>query len=312
MHTPATSPKRLTPYEAAQVESIARWKSTQPSPFAEIVRNITLPVANLCEKFIPDRLANSAIVGASRVAELTAGHKDIEHRAGVSNLTELRNKHLEECDRLAARVGAIALVWATAQGALTGFFGAITTLVDIPLAITLSLRTIRRIGFCYGYTLDHPHDRTLVLRILITATAGSLATKRRRLDQVREFKHVVIEETEEEIIADEAISFLFQLEVFEALPGIGAISGALLNLAFMRRVEVTATRVFQERWLEDCGKVHAIKPAPVHARRLATGWRATFDRAVIAGTYSVGYAVALPVCFMGGLFRPASAFSSAP
>lgn len=36
-------------------------------------------------------------------------------------------------------------------------------------------------------------------------------------------------------------------------------SGALLNLSFMRRVDVTARRVFQERWLKENGKIEAPK-----------------------------------------------------
>ena len=79
-------------------------------------------------------------------------------------------------------------------------------------------------------------------------------------------KNLIIEETQEEILGDELLSFLFQLEIFEEVPGVGAISGALLNLAFIRRIDVTARRVFQERWLQDDGKVVEIAPAVVHER----------------------------------------------
>ena len=42
---------------------------------------------------------------------------------------------------------------------------------------------------------------------------------------------------EEEIIGQELASILFQLEMFEEVPGVGAASGALLNLAWIRRVD---------------------------------------------------------------------------
>jgi EcsC protein family len=295
--------KTLSPYEAEQVEQIARWKSTPPNALSELFKLITTSASNLVEKVIPEKLVVGAIEKAYNASELIAGQDDIRRQAGVSQLGELRNKPLEECDRLAVRVGLAARTWATVEGAATGAGGVLTTLIDIPLLFILSLRTILRVGHCYGYSLDHPHDRTFVLGILIAATSGSLATKRKRLDQLREIKHLLVEETQEEILADEALSILFQLEIFEEVPGVGLASGALLNLAFVRRVDITARRVFQERWLEDNGKVHIIKPAAVHDRHLVHGWRGAFGRVVYSGFYSVGFGAGLPVCIVASLFR---------
>jgi hypothetical protein len=296
----------LTPYESARIEQIATWKSSSPNPFSELFKMVTLPVANLVEKVIPDQLVQAALDKAYSASELLAGQADLMRRAGVSQLGELKRKPLQECDRLAAHVGTAALVWATIEGAATGAGGVLTTLIDIPLLFVLSIRTILRIGHCYGYSLDHPHDRGFVLGILIAATSGSLTTKRRRIQQIRELKELLVEETQEEILADEALSLLFQLEIFEEAPGVGLISGALLNLAFIRRIEITARRIFQERWLEDNGKVDVIEPAVVHERHLVPGWRGAFGRAAYSGIYSVGFSVSLPVYLAASLFRSAN------
>lgn len=295
--------KRLTPYESEQIEQIARWKSTPPNPISELFKNVTLRGSDLVEKLTPDQWVVTTIEKAYSVAEKLAGQEDIRREAGVGQLAELRNRPLEECDRLALRVSAASLTWATVEGAATGAGGALTTLIDMPLLFVLSLRTILKVGHCYGYTLDRPHDRSVVLGILIAATSGSLATKRKRIDQLRDIKHLLVEETQEEILADEALSVLFQLEIFEAVPGIGLISGAVLNLAFVRRIDITVRRVFQERWLEDNHKVHVIKPAPVHERHLLEGWRGTLGRAAYAGSYSVGFGLTLPVFLVAALFR---------
>ena len=146
-----------------------------------------------------------------------------------------------------------------------------TTLVDVPLLFALSLRTVLKIGHCYGYPLEQDKDQHFVLGVLLTALSGSL-TRSHRLNRLRELEELLIVETQEEILTEELWSFLFQLEIFEAVPGVGVISGALLNLAFMQRVDATAQWVFQERWLRDNGKVDAIAPALVAARHLAGGW----------------------------------------
>jgi hypothetical protein len=295
--------RTLTPYETEQVREIALWKSTPPNPFSELVKSITTSLTDLVEKMIPDQWVIAAIQQGYRVSELVAGQDDIKRRAGVAQLVELRKKPLEECDRLADGVTVAAQIWATVEGAATGAGGALTTAIDLPLLFVLSLRTILRVGHCYGYTLDHPNDQKFVLGILVAATSGSLATRRKRLDRLREVEHLLVEETEEEILADELLSLLFQLEIFAEVPGVGLISGALLNLLFIRRVDITARRVFQERWLEDNGKVHVIKPVDVHASQLVHGWRGAVGRLAYSSCYATSFGVSFPAYVVRSLFR---------
>ena len=245
-----------------------------------------------------------AIEKAYEVSELLSGREAVQRLAGVKDLKELREKPLEECDRLAFRVSVESQTLATVEGAVTGAGGVLTTLIDLPLLFVLSLRTILKIGHCYGYPLDHGKDQQFVLGVLVAATSGSLEIKQRRLEQLRELEDLLIEETQQEIVAEEALSLLFQLEIFEQIPGVGAISGALLNLAFMRRVDQTAQRVFQERWLRHNGKVHTILPAPIHERHLVGGWAGALGRAVYSSSYGLAFGVTLPASFVASLVSP--------
>ena len=303
--TKAAQPK-LTPYESEQIQQIAAWKSSPPNPFSELFKSITLPIADFVEKVIPDDPVKVAIEKSYDAAERLAAKEDIKRQAGVQNLDELWHKSLEECDRLTSRVSAAAQTWATIEGALTGAGGVITTFIDVPVLFVLSLRTILRIGHCYGFSLEEPKDQRFVLGVLIAATSGSLALRRKRLDRLREIEHLLLEETQEEVLTEEALSILFQLEIFEQVPGVGAISGAVLNLAFIRKVDITARRVFQERWLQHNGKVHVIDPAAVHERHLAPGWNGTLGRAAYAGVYSLSFGAALPVHFVSSIVRSIS------
>ncbi len=245
----------------------------------------------------------AAIERSYDIAERLAGQEDIRRRAGVQDLHELRGQPLEVCDRLAREVGLTARTLAVVEGAATGAGGVLTTLVDVPLLFILSLRTIFKIGHCYGYPLEHNKGRHFVLGVLLAALSGSIETRRHRLKRLRELEELLIVETQEEVITEELLSFLFQLEIFEEVPGVGAISGALLNLAFMHRVDMTAQRVFQERWLRDNGKVDVIAPAPESAQLLAHGWAGALGRVAYAGCYGLGFSVALPVYAVATLFR---------
>jgi hypothetical protein len=301
---PETGRTELTAYESEQVQKIAAWKSQPPNPLSELWKRITIPGARAVEKFVPKRVVRGVIEKSYDAAERLAGRDDIRRRAGVADLAELRDKPLEECDRLAYQVGVAAQTLAIAEGAATGAGGVLTTLLDVPLLFTLSLRTIIRIGLCYGYPLEHRKGRHFVLGLLVTAVSHSLETRQRRLLRLRELEDLLIEETEEEILADELLSFLFQLEIFEEVPGVGVISGALFNVAFLRRIDVTARRVFQERWLHDSGKVDVIAPAPAQTRYSARGWTGALGRLAYSGCYGLGFGVALPVYAVATLLRP--------
>jgi EcsC protein family len=293
---------QLTDYEADQVRQIAFWKSRPPNPVAEIFRRITLPGAKLAKKVVPDALVRTAIDQTFELAERLVGKEDATRRAGVEDLSDLHKKPLEACDRLALQTGVSSQVFATAEGAATGAGGILTTLLDIPLLFILSLRTIIKIGHCYGYPLNQRRDRHFVIGALIAALSGTLEMRRKRLDELHELEDMLIADTQEELLSEELLSILFQLEVFEGIPGIGAISGAVLNLAYMRRVDNTARRVFQERWLRDNGKVRSIAPATVHSRDLAIGWAGALRRAAYSGCYTAGFGLALPVCVLASLF----------
>ena len=297
-------PRSLSAYEAEQVGRIAAWKSQPPHPVAELWKTVAGAGANLVEKVIPDRIAELAIVKADDLAEALASRREIERRAGVNDLSELRHRPLRECDRMAKQVGRTALAISTAEGAATGAGGVFTTLIDVPILFTLALRTIRKIAYCYGYPLEGPRGSATVNGVLVVALSGSLELRRTRLHRLRELEDLIIEETEEDVLTDEALSFLFQLEVFEEIPGLGAISGAILNAAFLRRVDVTTRRIFQERWLRDTGKVAEIEPAEAHPRLLAPGISGALGRLAYSGMYAIGFGAALPVYAVSAMAGP--------
>ena len=225
---------QLTAYESDQIAQIAVWKSRPPNPLSEILYRVTLPTAKFVEKFIPNAAVRVSIEQSIELAIRLSGKEEVKRRAGVDDLSDLRKKELLACDRLALQTGVSSQVFSTVEGAVTGAGGALTTLVDIPLLFILSLCTILKIGHCYGYSLDQRRDRHFVLGLLIAAISGTPETKRQRIDDLQELEDLLIEETQQEILAEEIMSILFQLEIFGAIPGVGTISGAVLNLTFMR------------------------------------------------------------------------------
>ena len=263
--------QRLTAYEVKQVEQIAAWKSKPPNLIAELWNLTVLQAAKVVTAVIPETVVRTAIESSYKAARFFAPPRRVARRAGVGDITDLRQRSLEECDRLAQGVINAACIVAMAEGAATGAGGAWSTLLDVPVLFVSALRAIIQMSHCYGYPSDQAADRYFNLGILTVATAGTVAIRLERLDQLQDLADLLVEETQVDVIRSELLSFLFQLELFEDVPGIGIASGTLLNMSFMRRVCVAVRRVFQERWLKDNGKVQAIAPAIGSAPTLRLG-----------------------------------------
>ena len=69
----------------------------------------------------------------------------------------------------------------------------------------------------------------------------------------------------------------------------------VLDYAFVRRVDGTARRVFQERWLRANGKVESIPPAAESRRRGSIeGVVAAASEVAYVGAYGVSFGVTFP------------------
>lgn len=300
----------LTDYEADAVARIAAWKGEHPLIIGEVYRMVADRVADIVERVIPDSAARQGVRWTYDAAEATAMREQVVRWSGVQQLADLHEQPLEACDQIAHRIGRNAELVAAAEGALTGAGGVFTTLLDVPLLCGVALRTIIRIGYCYGYPLDRKTDRAYVLGILVAALANTRERKQHFLVRLKDIEHLLLEEAQENLVAEEAASLLFQLEIFEEIPGVGAISGALLNYSSLARVERAARHVFQERWLRDHGKVQHIEPAADVGRVPAAGdWAGIVARAAYGGSYYLGFGAAFPFYAAAALLPRENAFA---
>lgn len=290
----------LSEYETAQVERIAAWKGAYPNPVGELLRRTALPVARVVEKLIPNRLALASIDAAYRAAMITSGRPD-QGRDEEATKTSSSSANLEDCDRQSRMVGTFAQGIGTVEGAFTGAGGVWTTVLDIPLLFTLCLRTILKIGHCYGFALNQPRDKAWVLGAFAVALSSTRERRVELIAKLRDIEDLVLEQTEEQVVVEEAAALITQIEVFEDIPVFGAVTGALLNLSVVHKTDVTARRLFQERWLRTAGKIDAIEPVlSDNSLPSNVGWAGAFARLVYSTTRGVSFVAALPVCLITG------------
>jgi hypothetical protein len=288
----------VTQYELQQIEEIANWKSERPSLVMSAYRAITNPITNVFSHVLPVPLVRALIAKAQIHAETHDGMSEMLDGSGVSDFRQLFNEPLETCDRLAKKVSMrsehAALVEGTvpALGALLlpGVGGLCCAVVDTPILLDASLRSIRRIGHCYGYPLDTKCDRLFVLGILDVAQADVPS------ERTRELAHIARLASSRESADDSAICLdhLYRSIVddlpLEAVPLFGEVCAIVLDFAFLHQVDNAARRAFQERWLYDHGKVSRIRPAAISRRRSSVQGVVRISREVsYMGGYSLGF-----------------------
>ncbi len=168
----------LNDYEAEQVREIALWKSERPSLLLDSYRRLTQPLTKLVSWVVPKGLVETSLAKVESLAEVHNTATDIIEAGGISAIPDLLNRPLQrKCDRLSKmvsihaehRVALEGVVPATVGVVLPEGGGALAAVADVPVLLEASIRAIRRIGHCYGFSLDSESDRRFVLAILDVA-----------------------------------------------------------------------------------------------------------------------------------------------
>lgn len=262
-------------YIQNQINEIENWKNEAPSVVTQVVGKALTPVTWVVNKVVPQKAIEGLLIGCDTVAELITDTYDIKRDANVTEIRELAHKDLELSDRLANEVHNWALGIAGAEGAAAGFVGLPGLIADIPALITLSLRTIHKIGLCYGFECKSEQDKKLILAIMSAAGANTVEEKAISVALLQRM-NVLIAKTTWKKIAEKAMENKYGIEAaiivvktlakqlginltkrktLQAIPAIGSGVGAAMNVAFIQDIAWAARRTFQERWLIDNNKI---------------------------------------------------------
>jgi hypothetical protein len=265
----------LSPYEISQAVDIYNWKNSEPGVISNAVGHALAPVNWAIQKIIPEKAIMGALDLANRGARQMADSRDLLREANVSSIQELYHLPIERSDELAKNVQDWAIALGAAEGGATGFFGVFGIPADIPAIITLALRTIHKVGLCYGFEMETEEDFQFLYAILSSSSANTLEEKFAALATLRSFQMILVRQTWKkmaETAAQRAVgregalitlrTLAKQLGInitkrraLAAIPAIGALVGASVNAWYMKDVGWAARRSFQERKLVEQGKI---------------------------------------------------------
>lgn len=266
-------------YEIQQLNEIRHWRWKEPEVNSRSLGLVIEPRNWLVEKVAPRRYIEDALHNEISAAIRKFDTKDVIRNAGVASIADLKSKELELCDKLANEVHNWAIGDAAPASAEPVIMGLLGISIRVPALITLALRTIHKIGACYGFDLYGDSDNLMVLVIMSIAQANSHAEKYEAMSRVREFEfHFTGENLK--TIEGKVILNRFRGEDFfwldslaknlgmnmtkrmalAAFPFIRETTGGSVDGWYMNELGWAARRTFQELWLRANKKIADNEP----------------------------------------------------
>lgn len=259
-------------YLMQQYTLIKAWENEEPGVVSKTFGKLLSPVGKLISVVVPEKVIESAINAANAAAQYLTDTADVLRDGNVESIEELRTKDLKLCDQMADSVHNWAVGIATAEGVAGGFVGLPGLAADIPFITTLALRTIHKIGVCYGYVADVSNaeeEKAFVLGVLAAANASTLGEKASFILGLKQISLLIQRNAWKKLAEMGSASFLAKSIVSvrqaakligvnltkrkasQSIPFIGGAVGAALNASFINDIAWAARRSYQRRWLEE-------------------------------------------------------------
>lgn len=243
-------------YESNQLNKIREWEKEEPLVVSQAIGSVTKPVSWIANKIVPQKAIQGALAGFNSVAKALTDENDILRDANVSSINELRTKDLQVSDKLANNIHNWAIGIAGTAGGVAGFFGLPGMVADIPTIITFALRTIHKIGLCYGYKTTTQEDNLFVYSVMSAAGSNSVKEKNMAIATLKELNVKLLKQTWEKM-AEKAAQEKMNGEAFlmvikalgkqlginltkrkalQAIPFAGVGVGSAMNIAFINDI----------------------------------------------------------------------------
>ena len=262
--------------EAALVDAVA---ALEGSSLAAQLSNLVGRQIGFAGELIPARVAETANKAATTALRYAM-------RAAV--------KGLPTDDRPASNRFHMAAV--AASGAVGGAFGLATLPVELPLSTTMILRAVADIARTQGEDLGDPEALLACVEVFALGSARDVTLGESTYFAVRALLAKSVTEAARHMIgrgiADEAAPVLARLLsqiasrfgmvvtqklLAQAVPVIGAVTGAAINATFMNHYQTLARGHFTVRRLERVYGTDAVRAAYERLRATSTRNEATRD-----------------------------------
>ncbi|WP_036688117.1 EcsC family protein [Paenibacillus tyrfis] len=172
--------------------------------------------------------------------------------ADALTLGEVASLPLTVMDGAADEFARSRTLFATAQGATTGFGGLFTLAIDIPAILGLSLKVLQEMAMVYGYDPNDKRERVFVIKCLQFASSD-IVGKKAVLEELADFDNEhrqrdAISQLQgwREVVTIYRDNFGWK-KLFQLVPVAGMIFGAVLNRSTLQDVAEAGKMLYRKR-----------------------------------------------------------------
>jgi hypothetical protein len=266
------SEKAVKKYEARQVRRIQKWQRRRPGWIARTIEFLVSPIVYLLRRLIPRSTVENILHGNLSVARRWAREGKTLRSLGVAHPSELAAAELMHSHRTVRRIHNRAVWLAASVGFASGIFGIFALPVGMAAMLNIALRTIHRVGLCYGYPAESEAERLFVYYTLSLARNRRPEDKALSLQAMRELQAAIAAKPPDpgllhapvnDTIRHKAVSIahhdfsreitrqLVEVRILTSIPGIGGLVALIVDTNYMRSVGWAARHAYQLRWLEE-------------------------------------------------------------
>lgn len=203
--------------------------------------------------FLLDELGQYVQTGGSYLSSVTSIPNYYEDSA-VQTLNQVKKLPISSMDVASGKITSNRKKLATIQGASTGIGGVFTLTIDIPLLLSLQLKTLQDIAICYGYDPNEKEERLFVVKCL-QFVSSDIVGKQAILAHLSQFdnpddasKREVMSELQgwREVV----FSYRDQLgwkKLFQMIPIAGLVFGAVINRSAVNDIAETGKMLYRKR-----------------------------------------------------------------
>ena len=276
------SEKSAKKYEARQVRRIHKWQRKRPGWIARSIEFLVSPIVYLFRRIIPHSTVENILHGNLAFARRWAREGKTLRSLGVAHHSELTEAELLHSDRTVRRIHGRAVWLAAGVGFVSGIFGIFGLPIGMAAILNIALRTIHRIGLCYGYPAESEAERLFIYYTLSLAGTPTLENKAISLQAMRELQAAIAAKSSkadqpvDDTLRHKAVDIahhdfsreitrqLVEVRILTSIPGIGGVVSLIVDTRYMRSVGWAARHAYQLRWLEERGRLpESLVPAPV-------------------------------------------------
>lgn len=269
----------LTPYERKALKEVQEWRATPPSPLAKAIDVIGKPIETVGGKVFEQRVIKKVAAGlmesvldGSHATLSEARVLDAYRKSGykLDRLEDIRRTvPLEVMDRQALKLGKyyrnVMVAEGGGGGLLSGIpgFGVGVLAADIVALTTVGMRAATHHALTYGYRVETPQERQLVLSVLNGATSPDLVAKQTALAEVAKVAKLAAqkktwEQLEKSMLvkalqrtAEQLNVRLTKAKLGQLVTGVGAVVGAGYNGWYMSRLGEWGYYTYRELHIKD-------------------------------------------------------------